>query len=192
MNPPFLTQAADGRPRRGFTNRDIVRMVEAGVIDMDESFELIMGEIVPVTPEFDRHAKARFRLSKIFIRALGDEWMAASEVSLFLAGDIEFKPDLHVFPSAMITENVRGPDVALAVELSSTTQARDLTLKAPLYAAHGVKELWVIDLDSASGWIFTRIDNGAYAPGRKVGSNDALAPRAFPTVSLTIAELLAR
>jgi Uma2 family endonuclease len=192
MNAPFLTQAADGLPRRGFTNRDIARMVEMGLIDEDEKFELIQGEIVPMSPEFDRHGRARMRLSRVCMRALGDEWFVANDLSLFLADDIEFKPDLHVFPIHMTSEKVRGPDVALAVELSSTTQKRDLALKAPLYARHGVRELWVIDLDASTGLVFTKIENGVYAPGRAVAAGDALRPLAFPDVSLSIAELLAR
>jgi Uma2 family endonuclease len=189
MNVPFLTQAADGLPRRGFTNLDIQRMIETGVIDPDESFELIKGEIVPMAAEYDRHMRARARLTKIFMRALGEEWFVGTEGSLFLADDIEFKPDLHVFPAAMKSEDARGSDVLLAVELSSTTQKRDLQLKAPIYAAHGVRELWVIDLDARCGLIFDRISAGAYAQGRGVGATDILTPAAFPNISLTIADL---
>jgi Uma2 family endonuclease len=192
MNAPFLTQAADGLPRRGFTNRDIARMVEIGLIDPDESFELIAGEIVPMSPEFNRHLKARVRLARIFMRALDDDWTVATDGSLFLADNIEFKPDLHLFPMHLISEKVRGPDVALAVELSSTTQKRDLVLKAPLYARHGVRELWVIDLDASTGLVFTKIESGVYAPGCAVAAGDALRPLAFPDVSVSIAELLAR
>jgi Uma2 family endonuclease len=189
MNAPFVTQAADGLPRRGFTNTDILRMIEAGVIDPDESFELIQGEIVPMPAEYDRHFRARARLSRIFMRALGEEWFVGSEGSLFLSDDIEFKPDLHIFSAALRSENVRGPDVRLAVELSSTTQKRDLELKAPIYGTYGVPELWVIDLDSRTGLIFDRIAAGAYVRGRPVGATDALSPIAFPTVSLQIADL---
>lgn len=189
MNAPLITQAADGLPRRGFTNRDVARMIESGVIHSDESFELIRGEIVPMAPEYDRHARARSRVTKIFNRALGDEWLVVTEGSLFLAYDIELKPDLHIFKASLKSEEVRGADVALAVELSSTTQRRDLQTKAPLYAGHGVKELWVIDLDARAGLIFTRIENGAYAPGRKVGTNDVLIPAAFPELALKIADL---
>jgi Uma2 family endonuclease len=190
MNAPFLTQAADGLPRRGFTNRDIARMIETGVIDPEESFELIQGEVVPIAPEYDRHFKARYRLANIFMRGVGDSWAAATEASLFLADNIEFKPDLHVFPMAMKVEDVRGPDVALAVELASSSQKRDLTLKAPLYARHGVRELWVIELGAGTGTIFTSIVDRGYAPGRAVGMNDILTPLAFPAISLRIADII--
>lgn len=182
-NTAFLTRAADGLPRRGFTNADVARMLEAGVLDGDELFELIEGEIVPMAAEMDRHARARWKLQRIFHRALGESWFVATEASLFLNERIEFRPDLHVFSAAMLSHLVRGPDVALVVELASTTQDKDFTTKAPLYRAHGVKELWLIDLDARTGLI---VAEGAE---RKVSERDALTPRAFPEISLTIADL---
>lgn len=186
---PFLTSAADGLPRRGFTNSDISKMIEAGIIDPDEFFELIKGDIVPMNAEYDRHARARQKLTRIFMRALGDEWFVATEASLFLADNIEFKPDLHIFPAVMKSEDVRGPDVLLAVELASTTQKKDFQIKAPIYAEHGVRELWVIDLDACSGQVFTRREGNAYAAGRNVAESDILSPIAFPAVSLRIVDL---
>ena len=115
-----------------------------------------------------------------------EQWFVANDLSLFLSDDTEFRPDLHIFPTSLMSEDVRGPNVALAVELSSTTQRRDLLTKAPLYARSGVRELWVIDLEARAGTIFTRIENGAYAPGRAVKANDALTPGAFPQISLRI------
>ena len=186
---PHLTQAADGLPRRGFTNDDVAKMIEIGVIDPDEFFELIKGEIVPMNAEYDRHARARARIVRIFNRALGDEWLVATETSLLLADNIEFKPDLHVFAASIKTDEVRGSDVLLAVELSSTTQRKDLEIKAPIYAEHGVRELWVIDLDARTGIIFDRIENGAHAPGRPVAADEALSPHAFPAITLKISDL---
>ena len=184
-----LTQAADGLPRRGFTNAEIQRMIEVGVIDEDEFFELIKGEIVPMNAEYDRHARARARIVRIFNRALGDEWLVTTETSLLLADNIEFKPDLHVFAASIKTDEVRGSDVLLAVELSSTTQKKDLGIKAPIYAEHGVRELWVIDLDVRTGLVFDRVENGAYLPGRAVSADDTLSPHAFPAIALKISDL---
>lgn len=189
MNAPFITRAADGFGRRGFTNSDIARLIEAGVIDPDEQFELIKGEIVPMSPEYNRHLKARAKLLRIFVPALSDEWCVVTEGSLFLADNVEFKPDLHIFPMAMNSEDVRGPDVRLAIELASTTQRRDFELKVPIYAECGVPELWVIDLDARIGSVFDRIEGKVYAASRRVGSEDLLSPRAFPSVSLRVRDL---
>lgn len=183
------TQAAEGFPRRRFTNAEVRELVRAGIFDEGESVELIKGELVPMPPEFDRHARARMSITRAFITALGKEYFVGTDASLYLADDVEFQPDLHVFPSHLKSEDVRGADVLLAVELSSTTQRRDLKLKTPIYAEYGVRELWVIDLDARTGLIFDRIENGAYAPGRAVGAEDVLIPKLIAGVSLRIADL---
>jgi hypothetical protein len=82
------------------------------------------------------------------------------------------------------SEDVRGPDVLLAVELSSSTQAKDRDVKAPLYLQHGVRELWVLDLEARAGAIYR---DGATV---EVTQADPLAPLAVPGVKVTLAELL--
>ena len=52
-----VTRAAEGFPRRAFTVEDIRRMIDAGVIGEDERFELIEGEIVPMSPKHDPHER---------------------------------------------------------------------------------------------------------------------------------------
>ena len=121
--------------------------------------------------------------------ALASEWFVASNLSLYLANDVEVQPDLHVFPDAMKSHDVQGADVLLAIELSSTTQYRDLKVKTPLYAEHGVRELWVLDIDARTGLIFNRIEDGVYAPGRAVGADEVLTPSLLSGVSIRICDL---
>jgi Uma2 family endonuclease len=189
MNARHMTQGAEGYPRLRFTNADVRQLVEAGVMSHKDRVELIRGELVPMAPEFDRHMRARSLITRAFIEALGRDHFVATDGSLFLAEDIEFRPDLHVFPASLKSDEISGGDVLLAVELSSSTQRKDLQLKAPIYAAYGVRELWVIDLDAKTGLVFDRIENGAYAPGRSVGLDDVLTPKLIPSVSLRIRDL---
>lgn len=189
MNAPFPPPGTEGLPPRLFTNAEIRQMVEAGIFDEGERIELIRGVLSPMGSEDDLHGRARALLTRRFVTTLGPEWFVASNLSLYLGEDIEVQPDLHVFPTAMKSHDVRGPDVLIAIELSSTTQHRDLNVKTPIYAEHGVRELWVIDIEAKTGLIFDRIEKGAYAPGREVGVNDVLTPAAFPEIRLRIADL---
>ncbi len=189
MNAP-LTRAADGLPRRAFTNAEIARMVEAGVIDPDESFELIKGEIVPMSPEFDRHFYARTVLVRRLNQRLGEDLLVGSEGSLFLADDIEFKPDLHVFSAAMLVEDVRGPDVLLAVEIAWSSRNRDLHLKAPLYAAHGVRELWVFDLDARVTHVMREPAADGYRSHRELEADAPAEALLLPGLAVALSDLL--
>ena len=48
---PVSTRAAEGLERRVWTVAEIEAMVAAGIIDEDERFELIDGEVVPMSPK---------------------------------------------------------------------------------------------------------------------------------------------
>jgi Uma2 family endonuclease len=189
MDARRLTQGAEGYPRRRFTNEEVRRLVDAGVMSHKDRIELIRGELVPMAPEFDRHMRGRSLLMRAFIGALGPEFFVATDGSLFLAEDIELRPDLHVFPASLKSDEISGADVLLAVELSSSTQRKDLKLKTPIYAEYGVRELWVIDLEARTGLVFDRIEDRAYAPGHPVGLQDVLTPKLLPAVSLRISDL---
>jgi Uma2 family endonuclease len=189
MNAPFAPPGTEGLPPRLFTNAEIRQMVEAGIFDEGERVELIRGVLSPMGSEGSLHVRARSLLTRIFMRALSDDFFVASNASLFLADDIEVQPDLHLFSAHLPSADVKGRDVLLAVELSNTTQYRDLKVKTPIYAEHGVRELWVIDLDAKTGLVFDKIENGAYAPGRAVGLHDVLTPKLISGVSLRLADL---
>lgn len=189
MNAP-LTRAADGLPRRAFTNAEIARMVEAGVIDPDESFELIKGEIVPMSPEFDKHLFARMTLVRRVMVPLGAEHFVATEGSLFLADDIEFKPDLHIYAAELLVEDVRGHDVLLAAEIAWSSRNRDLHLKAPLYAAHGVRELWVFDLDARITHVLRDPSAEGYRDHRELDAAAAIEAMLLPGLRVALVDLL--
>lgn len=56
------------------------------------------------------------------------------------------KPDWWVFPAVRRTADVRGPDVLLTIEVADASIAFDLGAKAELYARHGVRDCWVVDV----------------------------------------------
>jgi len=66
--------------------------------------------------------------------------------SLFLSDTTMLEPDICIFPASMEGPDVRGPDLALVIEVSDSTLRNDLGKKAQLYAAHGVRDYWVVDV----------------------------------------------
>ncbi len=72
-------------------------------------------------------------------------------------------------------DNVRGaPDVVVEI-LSPATAARDGTFKRDLYAAHGVKEYWLVDPDAKTVTVLLLEERGfavtgIYGPGQNLTS----------------------
>ncbi|MEP9388353.1 hypothetical protein [Mesorhizobium sp. KR9-304] len=66
MHPdlPGTFQVAEGMPRRAWTVAEIEAMVEAGIIGEDERFELIGGDVVPLSPKGARHEMVKIELNR--------------------------------------------------------------------------------------------------------------------------------
>ena len=150
-----VTQAAEGFARRAFTVAEVERMLEAGIIDRDENFELIEGEIVPMAAKNHVHERVKSTLNLALARALPDHLWLGVESTVRLSEITYVEPDLAVWPKALRLEQVRGPDVLLAIEVADTSFAFDRGRKAQLYASYGFTELWVVEANSRTSYVHT-------------------------------------
>jgi Uma2 family endonuclease len=136
--------------RHRITVADYYRMAEVGLLAPDAKVELIDGEILDRAPMGSRHFAAVTKLQRLLERAVMDSAVIAVQLSLRLSPRSQPEPDLVVLkPSADFYAQAlpAGRDSFLVIEVSDTTLAYDVKLKAPLYAKHGVPEYWVIDIE---------------------------------------------
>jgi len=146
-----ITRAAEGFPRRAFTVDDISRMIEAGVIGEDESFELIEGDLVVMAARHVGHDGIKNALNMALARSAPDGAFIAIECTLQLAKDILVEPDIAIVSQAVYASDPksfarpRSEDVRLLIEVAASSLAYDRGVKARLYARHGIREFWVID-----------------------------------------------
>jgi Uma2 family endonuclease len=182
-----VTRALDGFPRRRFTVADCLRMEAAGIIGPDERYELIEGEIRPLSPKHHAHERIKLALNRALARYLPDSLQLGVETSVYLADDTFVDPDLSVFPIEIPTEEVRAADMLLAIEVAATSLRFDKGPKAKLYARHGLGELWVID--AATGVTFIHTGPGPRGYGRidEVAPDAELASPSLPGFSFRIA-----
>jgi Uma2 family endonuclease len=143
--PSRMTQAAEGFPRRAFTVDEIRRMQDAGIIGEEENFEFVEGEIVPMGPKYAAHERIKSMVAMAMARACPAHSIVGFETSLFMSPTTFVEPDICLHARDIPSDEVRGPDVLLAVEVAASSLAFDLGAKAAIYAKHGVRELWVID-----------------------------------------------
>ncbi len=186
--PASATQSAEGFPRRAFTADEVLRMQEIGLLDEDERFELIEGEIVLMQAKNYPHERIKLALIRALSRALPDSLQLGVETSLYLSNVTIFEPDLSVFPM-MDTTKARGPDVLLAIEVADTTLAKDLRLKAGIYAKYGVRELWVIDAVRIETHVHRDPAEGKWRETRILDSNDALTHWSAPGFAMKLGEI---
>ncbi len=123
LDPPWpaTTQAAEGMRRRPWTVAEIEAMVRAGIIDEDERFELIGGEVVPMSPKGARHEMVKIDLNAHLQRIKPDDLRIAPETTLRLDENSFVEPDFCVFPKTISPGDMRGYDVLLAIEVADTS-----------------------------------------------------------------------
>lgn len=183
------TRAAEGLPRRSFTVAEIRRMVEAGIIAEDENFELIEGELVPMSPKGNQHEVVKAALLRILAHAPADLRLAV-ETSLYLDERTFVEPDLCLYPKRILPEDVQGHDVLLAIEVAASSLAYDRGLKARIYARHGVGELWVVDAASRETWVHRQPHpDGQWGSVERIAADAPLAAAALPAIAVRMADL---
>lgn len=145
---------AEGTPaatpvRRLFTVDDYHAMTRAGILSEDDRVELIEGEIVVMSPVGSRHAACVDILAELLIRAVDHRTAVRVQSPIGLGGSTEPQPDVCVLlrREDAYSESLPQPeDVLLVIEVSDTSLDFDRRVKARLYARHGIRQFWLVDL----------------------------------------------
>jgi Uma2 family endonuclease len=183
---PRTTSAADGLRRRAFSVADVERMVQVGLIGPDERIELIGGEIVPMSPKGIRHKVVKQALLEFFEKALPNNLAVISETTLRLAAETYLEPDLTVYRREDGLQKLSGGTALLVVEIADWSLSYDLGRKPAIYAAFGVRELWVIDAARRVTHVHREPTPLGYRDVVDRGSDEALRPQAIPELSLIL------
>ena len=130
----------EGVAPRKWTGDEVLAMVRAGILREGDRVELLAGEIIALPPKGARHEIMRNELATFWSDRRPKDVKLAHEPSLHLSPHNEPEPDIILFPASMRVPDVRGDTVLLVVEISDSSLSYDLTVKAPIYAAFGVRE----------------------------------------------------
>jgi Uma2 family endonuclease len=180
------TRGAEGLPRWRWTAAEIERMAAAGYFHEQDRLELLGGEIVPTSPKGRRHEIVRVRLAFDLSRSAPSGVIVASEPQLNLSQDTFVIPDILVHPAAIETPDVSGSDTLLVVEVAETSLAGDIKVKLPLYAAHGVREYWVINAVTLVTTMHREPSEGTYAFAQEVTADQLLVPTLVPAMAVSL------
>lgn len=175
-----ITRAAEGLPRRRFTVAEVEAMVAAGVMEEDERVELIGGELVPMSPKGNHHEAVKIALLRRWYRAAPDDVNLAPETTFRLSEDTYLEPDVVIYRRATGLKGLTGPNVLLVVEIADSSLRYDMGRKAALYAAFGVRELWVLDAVKLTARVFRDPVADGYRDTRDFAASDPLAPAFAP------------
>ncbi len=185
-NTPLLT-------RHRLTVADYYRMGEAGIFAPDARVELIEGEIIDMAPIGTRHGSAVKRLNALLTAAVGPRAVGSVQDPLCLSDLSEPEPDLMLLkPRADFYADAHpsAADVLLLIEVADTSARYDREIKLPLYARHGVPEVWIVDLEARLLRLHRGPSGDAYEQCSTTASPARTAIAALPGVDIDLAQIL--
>jgi Uma2 family endonuclease len=163
--------------RRLFTVSEYNKMAEAGILP-ERGVELINGEIINMSPIGSKHAVIVNKLNWFLNRTLGDGLFVQVQNPI-IAGDLsEPEPDLALvrfWPGYYTDRLPNGADVALVIEVAETTFSYDTKVKRDLYAAAGVPEYWVIDLNKEKVHAYWNTQDNKYQNSKVYKKGETLS-----------------
>jgi Uma2 family endonuclease len=130
---------------------DFYRLYEVGAFAGLGRVELLDGEILSLSPQARPHLRVK---TSLFIALHAAVREAYPNLTVFSEGTIVMSEHDAPDPDVFVTDDpggmgfVPGNSVPLVAEVSDTTLRSDLGRKAKLYAAAGIAEYWVADVNA--------------------------------------------
>ncbi len=173
---------------------DYDRIVERGVFDHGNRrrLEFIRGEIREMNPIGHRHEDVVDRLLRWTTNSLSEEKVRLRVQNSIGLPSLESAPEPDIaWVAARDYAECRptAEDVLLIIEVAETSLAYDTTEKADLYAAAGIADYWVVDLDERMIEVRRDPVGGRYRSLQTYTGEEEVVPLAVPEVALQPAML---
>ena len=180
--------------KKMFNVAEYEQMGLSGILAEDDRVELIEGEIIEMSPIGERHAACVKRLIDLFLQLQSQKAVVMSvQDPIHLDEYSEPQPDFAlVKPRVDFYEKQKpGPnDVFLIVEVADSSLDYDRALKIPLYARHGIPEVWLLNLLNNSIDVHRNPSSTGYSVTETYLSGQSLSSTAFPEFMVEVKDLL--
>jgi Uma2 family endonuclease len=192
---PMSRTATEGPRRHRYTVADYHLMGEVGILAPDARVELIDGEIIDMPPIGFQHSGIVDKLTRLLVMTCGERAIVRVQSSIRLGEHSEPQPDVALLRprSDFYTTGHAAPsDVLLVLEIAATSLRYDRVRKLPLYARHGIAEVWLMDLKRAQVTRHRRPQTGQYVEIDRPALDAPLTVDALPGLTIDLRDLFAR
>ncbi|WP_309742329.1 Uma2 family endonuclease [Chamaesiphon sp. OTE_20_metabat_361] len=175
------------------------QLIEMGLLDdalsqglSQQSVELLQGEIIVMSPEGESHAYYNTEVAEYLRELLGARAKIRDAKPITLPNDSEPVPDIAIVQplGTIYLEHHPYPEnIFWLIEFANTTIKKDLGLKKEIYAAAGILEYWVVNLQTTELKVFRDLVDGTYCE-KLTFTNGTIQPRSFPDKIVDIQRLL--
>lgn len=126
------------------------RLAAAGILSWEDRVELLNGKVIPMSPIGSAHAACVEKISELLRLVLGEKAMVRAQNPVTLGNYSEPEPDLAIVARKDNFYADRHPaphEIFLIIEVADSTLQKDRLEKLPLYAAAGIPEYWIANLE---------------------------------------------
>ncbi len=164
------------------------RMIDSGTLaGMRTMF--IHGEIVTMAAMLEPHVTGvsltQFELQRVF----GAGFFVRAQMPL-RQGNHDPEPDIAVVPGGPRDYTQMPTAALLVVEVADSSFYYDTGTKAQIYAAAGLADYWVLDIEDRRLLVFRDPDASGYRSKITLAETDTISPLAAPSGSIRVADLL--
>jgi Uma2 family endonuclease len=175
------------------------QIIAAGILDeplveglRQRSVELLQGEIIVMSPEGESHAYYNTEVADYLRELLGNKVKIRDAKPITLPNDSEPAPDIAIVKplgTAYLEHHPYPEDIFWLIEFANTTLKKDLGVKKKIYAAAGIPEYWVVNLQATELKVFRNLIDGEYREELTL-TTGSIQPRSFPDTTVDIQRLL--
>lgn len=192
MNDPM--NAVVEPMRRKWSVDDYVRLGEAGILPEDARIELIEGDLIDMPPIGTGHASVDIRLNRLLVRRAADDAIVSVGHPMKLPPWSMPQPDFMLLrprSDDYASHHPGADDVLLAVEVADSSLRYDRITKARVYASHGVREYWVVEVGGRRLHLFRDplAAEGRFASVQQIEAPFTVTMQALPQVSIASDEI---
>jgi Uma2 family endonuclease len=184
---------------RSLTSADYYQMMESGIIREGERVELILGQIFTMAAKGTRHTVSTTRLLKELLGLVADRAVVRCQDPITLPNHSEPEPDIVIArlrSDDYINSHPSPADIILVIEVADSSIKFDRDTKAPLYAAAGISEYWIVNLIDDRLEIYRQPERSIYASieiitpprGQSLSGRESIILPQFPEISLNIGD----
>lgn len=164
------------------------QLVNLGVF-RDERVELLYGRLVWMSPPGGDHSESVRRLTMSLVPPLVGRALVQVQSPIATSDESEPQPDVAIVPPGTYAPD-HPSHALLVIEVADSSLRYDREVKSKLYAAAGIPEYWIIDLQHRRVEVYRDPLDGVYTRLTPFTEQDRLCPAAFPHIELRVADLL--
>ena len=175
-----------------FTTDEYQRLYETGLLAAHDRIELLNGELIIMHAIGYRHAQAVTNLTSEFGEQARRRFKISPQNPVELDDHSAPQPDITLVPwEHRKSKRHPAPDeVFLIIEVGDSSLRYDREDKQRAYAATGIREFWLLNLEDDVLEIFRQPERGVYREKIIVPADESASPLAFPDVVIAMAEVL--